>query len=328
MDQEIKNEEEKTRVERVLAELKGLISQGSITRENVLDLFELSEKPNIIYEARRPLIRTLYFIGGLIIVLGMGIFISQFWVGWSQIIRVIFALGLSALLYLVGYYLHYRYQRLSIFTNISFILSACLLPLGVGTFLDLLGSSATTSAGLSINFSILFVLYFFSYWLLKYDVFLIFSAITASNLFISFTNFLVDKPTTIFYEYRFLILGIALFSFGYYFEFRKKHLVNIFYFFSLILSLGSAFALSLDSTFWLFVFPFVLAGVFYASIALRNKLILTLATIFTFVEIVRLTAEYFSESLGWPIALIIAGFCIILVGYFSFVASKKYIKNE
>lgn len=329
MNQEIETEEKKTKTNRVLTELQELVSQGLITKEDVLGFFKQEEKVKIVKESPHHTVRTLYFIGGFIIVLGVGIFIWQFWANWSQGVKVIFALGLTSLLYGIGYYLHYSYPKLLIFSNISFILSALLLPLGVGTFLDLVGTSATTSAALSINFSILFVSYFISYWLLKYDVFLIFTTISASSLFISFTNFLVGgKPTAIFYEYRLLLLGIALFSFGYYFELYKKHLVNIFYFFGLIMLLGSTFALSLDNTFWLFVFPLLLASVFYASTILKNKLILALATIFTFIEIGRLTAEYFSKSLGWPIALIIAGFGIILVGYLSYEVGKKYIKKQ
>lgn len=319
MEQEIENGKNK-----VLADLKDLIHSGRISKDEVLNIFGKEEKK----EGPQNAVKTLYFVGGFIIVLGVGIFVQQFWVFWDQIMKVIFALGLTAALYGIGYYLHYRQPNLSIFSNVSFILSAFLLPLGVGTFLDLLGVSATTNAGLSINFAVIFIAYYISYLALKYDVFLIFATASASSLFISFTNLLVGgNPSSEFYEFRFLALGASLFSFGYYFESRRKKIVNFFYFFGLISLLGSAFALSIQSNFWLFIFPFMLAGGFYASTVLQNRLILSLATLFTFLEIGRLTSEYFSRSLGWPITLIVAGFGIILVAYFSYKVGKKYSKT-
>ncbi|MFH1714084.1 MAG: DUF2157 domain-containing protein [Candidatus Nealsonbacteria bacterium] len=329
MDQETDTEKIGEKKERVMADLEKLISNNFIKKEEVLSLLGEKKEPEVEKEGSRKVVDTLYFIGGIIIILGLGVFIWQFWSHWTQGIKVIFALGLTSILYGIGYYLNQNYEKLSIFSNISFVLSVLLLPLGIGTFLDLIGASSSTSSGLSINFAVLAIMYFISYLTLKYDVFVVFAILAAAALFVAFTNFLVgDQPTAVFYEYRILILGIAFLSLGYNFESYKKHLVNIFYLFGLAFLLGSSFALSLDSTLWLLLFPLLLAGAFYGSIALNNRLILALATVFTFVEIGRLTAEYFSQSLGWPLALMIAGFVIILVGYLSYEVGRKYIKKQ
>jgi len=135
MNQDIKNKEVEIRISRVLTELRELITQGFISKEDILNLFRREKGPAIAQESSHPTARVLYFVGGFIIILGLGIFIFQFWGEWSQSIRVIFALGLSAFLYAVGYYLHHHYPKLLIFSKMSFILSTLLLPLGVGHFL-------------------------------------------------------------------------------------------------------------------------------------------------------------------------------------------------
>lgn len=325
--QDLQAEDIKTKINGTMESLRELINNGFITKRDILNLFS-EEAPQEMKEGSGRVVKTLYFIGGVIVILGVGIFMFQFWAHWGQGLKVFFSLSLTGILYGIGYYFHNKDPKFSIFSNISFILSALIMPLGVGTFLDLIGSSATKSAGLSINFAILFLWYFLSYWFLKYNVFLLFAALTASGLFITFTNLLIGgRPTAAFYEYRLLILGASLFSFSYYLKDNKKEVINIFYFFGLALFLGSAFALSIEESFWQFLFPFMIAGAFYSSHFLKNKVVLFLATIFTFVEIGYLTAKYFSQSLGWPIALIVAGFSIILVGYLSYGVGKKYAKQ-
>ncbi len=325
------NQEIKPKIDRVLIELQELVNQGLVSKEQILDIFEKERRAEPIQRTQAPRLsfqRLLYLVGGFIIVLGVGIFVRQFWYFWSQPTKVIFALGLSSFLYALGYYFHHRHSKFLIFSNVLFILSALLLPLGLGTFFDLINISAATSGGLTINFALLFIVYFSSYWVLKNDIFLLFAIAAGSGFFISFTDFLVKNPSAIFYEYRLPVLGATYFALGYYLKSYRQYIANILYFFGLIMFLGAAFALSLDSTLWLFVFPFILAGTFYASVPLQSKLILSLVTIFTFIEIGRLTTKYFSGSLGWPITLIIAGFGIIFIGYFSFEVSKRYVSSK
>jgi len=319
MEQEIK-----TKINQTLSELRGLVDQGFLTKKDVLDALEEKREDGKRVQklSRLTLQQTLFFVGGFIILLGVSIFIYQFWNDWNQSIKAIFALGLSAFLYIVGAYLHRAYPKLSIFSSIAFIISAILLPLGIGTSLDLIGFSSSSSGALSINFAIASIVYFISYFIFRNDIFVILTAFGASAFYIHFTSFFFEKSTTTFEEYRILILGAAYLVLGYYFESIKKYLVNIFYFFGLIGFLGAAFALSMDSTLWLLLFPLTLVALFFASVFLQNKTTLTLATIFTFIEIGRITSEYFSQTLGWPIALIIAGLGIIVIGYLSYRTGK------
>lgn len=318
------------RVGDVLNEIRELAGQGLLRKEEVLAIFEKERTKGAKASQVTALTfqQVLYFVGAFIVILGVGIFVSQFWTVWSQIVKVVFALGLAALLYGIGYHLHYSYPKLAIFSGVSFLLSIFLLPLGIGTFLDLINISATGKEGLATGSALLFIVYFSSYWILKNDIFLLFAIAAGSGVFVSFVNLFVQNPSQTFMQYLILILGASYLAFGYYYQSYKKYIVNILYFFGFLMFLGATFGLSVDSLLWFIIFPFLLVGAFYTSVVLQSKLILAIGTLFTFIEIGRLTTEYFSRSLGWPLSLIIAGFAIILVGYISFEVNKRYLKRS
>ena len=55
---------------------------------------------------------------------------------------------------------------------------------------------------------------------------------------------------------------------------------------------------------------------------------LLFGTLFLMLYILKITAEYFSDSLGWAFSLVIAGFGLILIGYIAFEIHKKYLGKK
>jgi uncharacterized membrane protein YczE len=49
--------------------------------------------------------------------------------------------------------------------------------------------------------------------------------------------------------------------------------------------------------------------------------------LFLVAYLIRITAQYFSNITGWPIALIFIGIVIIGLGYLAIYINKKYIKS-
>jgi len=108
----------------------------------------------------------------------------------------------------------------------------------------------------------------------------------------------------------------------------NKILLGALYFFGSLGILGAGFSKVLDSGFWeLFYFIAVFAGL-YLSVYLKSRIILVLSTVFLIVHVSYLTGEYFADSLGWPISLILLGFVIIGLGYGSVNINKTYIKKS
>ncbi len=68
-------------------------------------------------------------------------------------------------------------------------------------------------------------------------------------------------------------------------------------------------------------------GTLFLSINLKSGSFLTFGTLFIMAYILKITAEYFTRGLGWPLALVIAGLMLIAIGYLSFYLKKKYISS-
>lgn len=332
------NEQDQTKVNETLSDLSHLVRTGLVTREQVLDVLgdtrpQISQQPHP-FQQRINLQKILYYIGGFIVFLGIIFFIHQFWGTMSQVSKTILALGAAVSAYALGYYFFANTQSKD-FGHAFLIISAALFPLGVGTALDTVGISATKSGGVSVNSAVLFMIFFISYYSLRAAIFLPFSIMAASTLLFSFTNFLFKDVgvTPHFYEYRILILGVTYILFGYYFfQTNRKFMTNLLYSFGLLMFLGASLSLQGFSPkvniFWQLIYPFLLVLTFWGSIKLQSKAFLIMATLFTFGEIVKLTSEYFSKSIGWPVSLIVAGLIIMGIGYMSFELNKRFIKKS
>lgn len=335
------NEQDQTKVKQILSDLSSLVKNGLVTREQILNIlgesYPVSEPPSQhpkTLQQRIDLQRILYYIGGFIVLLGIIFFIYQFWDTMNQVSKTVLALGSAVSAYALGYYFFANTQSKD-FGHAFLVISAALFPLGVGTALDTVGISATKSGGVSINSAILFMIFYVSHSTLKAPIFLPFSIMAASTLFFSFTNFLFKDIGIMphFYEYRVLILGITYILLGYYFfQTNRRFITNLLYFFGLVMFLGASMALQGFSpkvnVFWQLIYPFLLVLTFWGSVKLQSKVFLIMATIFTFGEISKLTAEYFSKSIGWPISLITAGLIIMGIGYMSFEMNKRFIKGS
>jgi uncharacterized membrane protein len=327
------NEQDQTKINWVLSELSALAKNGLITKEQVLSIFETpqtsqpaSEKPSKI-----NLQKILYYVGGFIVLAGIVIFIAQFWHDMNQLTKTVVTLGPAVAAYSLGYYFYLKGSK--DFGHAFLIISAALFPLGIGTTLDTIGISATHLGGLNINIAVLFLIYFVSYYSLRAAVFLPLTILAASGLFFTFTNYLFENnvPIEHFDQYRIAILGLSWLCFAYYFSTKEmKFMTNIMYFFGLSAFLGSTASLQgyypKANLFWELAFPFLIILAFYGSIKLQSRVFLVVATLFTIGEILKLTAEYFSEGLGWPISLIIAGLVIMGVSYLSFELNKRFLK--
>lgn len=316
----------------LLLELKEYIADGTITKAQLQEMLLTDTSANEEKKEKINVQKILYYIGGFILLLGIIFYFQQYWSFLSPISRTIIALGASVSAYSLGYYF-YATTKSKDFGHAFLIVSAALFPLGIGTALDVLNISPATSGGVSINAGLLFLIYFVSYYTIKARIFLYVTFIAATTLFFSFTNYIVGDSNSIehYYEYRTIIVGVSYIAFGLYFsETRRKFMTNLLYFFGLLCILGACLSLQgwkpTINFFWEFIYPFILVSVFRQSIKLQNGIFLLMGTIFTFAEIVKFTYDLFSDSLGWPISLMIAGLLMMGVGYMSFELNRKYVK--
>ncbi|MBI3305895.1 DUF2157 domain-containing protein [Candidatus Nomurabacteria bacterium] len=131
------------------------------------------------------------------------------------------------------------------------------------------------------------------------------------------------------YAYLTMVIGMVYLLLSY--SFRdgwNNKLVDILNFFGITGLLGAAFSQIYDSLLWQLFFPILVIGGFVFSIYIKSRVVLIISTLFLLAYIAYITSEYFADSVGWPISLVILGFIFIGLGYVSININKKYISNE
>jgi uncharacterized integral membrane protein len=108
----------------------------------------------------------------------------------------------------------------------------------------------------------------------------------------------------------------------------NKNLVGLLNFFGSVGFFSAAFYKVFDNYgIWeLLFFVLTIGGMAYA-VSIKSKSILVISTMFLVSHLMHITSKYFADSIGWPISLVILGFIIIGLGYFSISLSKKYLST-
>src|SRR3990167_8105141 len=245
----------------------------------------------------------LYYIGGGIVFIGIAILIFQNWEILGVPARIMSTLGVGVAAYLAGL-LFGRNEKMTGVSVAFFLISALVLPIGIAVTYFSAGIDVDT-IGFQVQISaILLVVYLLSRFVFQDWKFL---------------------------DYRTLLAGIVYILVGYWLDQRKdeeSHLSGFLYSFGVLGFLGSALALGgynpEQNVFWEIIFPGLVFAVLFLSIQLKSRSFLVFGTLFLMGYILKITAEYFTEGMGWPLSLVIAGLALIAVGYMSFRLNEKY----
>jgi hypothetical protein len=317
--------------EEALQYIKTLAEQKVITKED-LDI-AYNEGRGVVSSKKLDIANILYYIGGGIVFLGISILISQNWSTFNFVTKVISTLGASIAAYFVGLLLG-KDERTKTVSVAFYLIFALVAPIGLYVVFDNAGFDVSGFGIQSLISGILFATCLLSYMLSRKNIFALFSVIFGTWLFFSFTSFLVGGSPYFndskFYEYRILIAGLSYIFMGYAFsKTERASLSGFLYGFGILGFLGAALSLGgwkpEQNLFWELIFPFLVFGSLFISINIKNKAFLTWGTIFLMAYILKITSEYFSSGLGWPLALVMAGLAMIGVGYMSISIKKKYL---
>jgi hypothetical protein len=277
--------------------------------------------------------RVLYFIGGGVVITGIVALIGQIWNDLGAAMHIVVTLGSGLAAYVVGVLLSSR-KWLGAAGPAFFLISALVLPLGMVVTLDEAGISPEGYGWQSLIALLLMGAFLAAYLIFRANSVLVYAIIYATWLFFGVTSWLVG-PNPIFdevefLEYRILGLGLAYLVLGYAFEGTEREaLSGALYGFGCLGFLGAALALGgwepSQNVFWELVFPGLVFSVLYASVHLKSKALLTFGSLFLGAYLVKITSEYFSDSLGWPLALVLAGLMLMGVGYLTLHLKRRYL---
>ncbi|MFH1622180.1 MAG: DUF2157 domain-containing protein [Candidatus Omnitrophota bacterium] len=326
--------------EEIINQIKDSVKDKIITKKEIMEAYEaaLEEKGKISISQHAKLSNILYYIGGIIIFLGIAIFIGQNWSYLNDISKISATLGAAVAAYIVGVLLS-RYERLEPVAQAFFFISGLVAPLGLHVTFDLAGFELGEAGVQSIMAAILFITYIASFLLLKRTVFLIFSIIFGTWFYFSFLGYLIAGNvyfnTWRVFLYRMITVSLAYIFLGYFLSKKDKvsleRLSRWLYCMGILVFLGSALCLGgwspRQNIFWELIFPGLALGIVFLSVTLKDQAFLVLGTFYLMIYILKITAEYFTNSLGWPLSLVLAGLALMIIGYFTFYLKKKYISS-
>ncbi len=280
------------------------IKQGEITKEEVINQIDnLSlQKPEPKKERKKiPLNKLLYIIGGIIIVIGVILFVVQIWHDLGIIGRMMITLGFGVLMSALGSKLLIK-KKESI-GHIFYFIGGLFIPYGlVITFYELYSEKIINSLFWpAAGFGLFFVLYLLINLIHK-NYLLTFFSIAHGTIAVYLFFSAISKEMSLNYQEVYscltMVVGISYFLLARSFEKTwNKGLTKILYFLSPIGFLGGVFSLATMFTAWELAYYFIFLGIALLAVYFKNYLILLINTIYLIVYyfyVFDLRTDYFN----------------------------------
>jgi len=319
----------------VLKYVRTVAEQNTVTRAELIEAYDSASgiKGDVVLTKKLGVAEILYYIGGAVVFLGIMILIGQNWSTLGVVAKIMATLGSGIAAYVVGV-LFNKDVRTEVAGSAFFLISALVMPIGLWVVFDEAGFDANSFGMQTFISGLLLAVFLLSYHVFKKNIFTLFGIIFATWMFFSITSFIVGGAPHFndwkFYMYRILAVGVSYMLIGY--SFSKTARVSLCWFlygFGVLGFLGAALALGEwkpnQNVFWELIYPGLVFGALFISVHIKSNAFLTWGTIFLMAYILKITWEYFSTGLGWPLALVIAGLAMIGAGYMSFSLKKKYL---
>lgn len=320
--------------EELLQELSAKISAGEISREEVMSLlnFTPAAQPKNEEGAKKfshfSVTNMLYVLGAAIVIIGIVFFTAQIWNDIGSFGRISVTLGLGLLITAIGSVL-LKQKPGDYIGPIFHFIGGMLVPGGAMVTLSELSADTITLWPVTITFGVIFAFYLLLNFFHKHAVLTFFAIANGTAFIYLLVEAIVEGPYyrhEDLYAYLTMVIGASYLLLAY--AFRNgwnKILIGALYFFGISGFLGAAFSRVFDSVPWQMIYFLIVLGCLSLSVYMKSRIILVISTLFLIAHVSYITSEYFANSLGWPISLVILGFVFIGLGYASITINKKYI---
>lgn len=318
----------------LLRYIQSLASKQDITKDEVDSAFDAGMRGDASGRVSHQagISHILYYIGAAVVFIGISVLICQHWEELNSATKILSTLGAGIVSYIAAVFLSQE-ERFENTCRAFYFISALVMPLGLHVVFDIAGLDTGSYGAQSIISGILFVTFVISYLADRKTIFALFNIIFGTWLFFSFTSFLIGGRPDFDWEfsaYRVLCTGLVYALLGYYFsETPRRAITGVLYGFGVFCFLGAALSLGgwepHQNWFWELIFPGLVFGVMFMSVYLKSKAFLTFGSLYLIAYIFKITSEYFAESLGWPLVLVLSGLGLIAIGHLHFSLKKKYL---
>lgn len=268
----------------------------------------------------------LYMIGACIVLIGIVVLISTHWDNLSSVIRILATLGFAIVFYVTGVLLIGENKTHGI-AIASHIIAAALFPTGIFVSIYEYGITNPTIPMVTSVSALLAALYAITLYFWKNRLFAVILTVYATWFMYMLVTYLVDlagiySGLSDIYEYVTIALGAGYILIGNSIASLQNYrrLSSLYYFAGSVAVYTSVMILSgwepNQSYLYEMLYPFIVVGGLYLSVQFVSRALLATSALALFAYIAKITSEYFSDALGWPFALIIAGIAMIAGGYF------------
>lgn len=315
----------------ILSLLQEKIKEGIITPDDLQRVMH-EEQESKQAHVTRNITNIFYIIGALIILIGAIILTVQNWhdIGFAG--RILVTFGISLATYLPSLFLRDSMNR--ILSQVLFLISAILAPIGIIVlFIEFdmkFGSLEQTLSALALCF-----VFSIAFLYTKRNILVIISMFFATWGYYALLGHLFSMTADLT-KLATMILGVSYIFLARYYQERlasadsverkeRRSVENILYGIGTIGILAPS--IFIGGIFDLFAIALIFAA-FYASVFVKSKAMLIFAAIFLITYVIKITGEYFVDSVGWPLSLIVIGFLIIGIGYGTLYLNRKYLSNK
>lgn len=314
----------------LLDELMQKINSGEISRAELNSKLSLSPEVSVT-ETRESshfsVTGMLYVFGAAVAIIGLVIFIGQIWDDLGSLAHITITLVLGLLLTVLGTSLLKQKPTDNIGPVFHF-LGGMLIPGGALVTLEELNIDFNTIWPITITFGAIFVFYLLLNATQKHPILTFFSIVNGTTFLYLLIGAIDDFMSEDLYMYLTMVVGASYLLLAKSFKDGWNHkLLGLLYFFGTLGILGAGFMQALEYGTWELFYFLIIFACLYLSVYMKSRIILVLSTLFLIIHVSYITSEYFADSLGWPISLILLGFVIIGLGYGSVHINKTYLKR-
>jgi len=276
--------------------------------------------------AEFSLTRLLYVIGGLLVVLGIIYFMSQLWADMSPTLRILITLGVGLVFAGAGSLFLVQEPEKDL-GNVFHVIGGCLVPGGALVALDELFPNISSTGPVATTTGLVFLFYLALVIYHRRVVVNLFAFATGTAFIYLLSDSLMPSAGPDYYSYLTMMIGISYVLYGVAFSGGwNDRLIPLLYFFGPLGFYGAAYSRIANTQLIELLYPFLaFGGLTLSVVILKSRIALTICTLAVISYVVYLTREYFADSIGWPVALIILGFIVIGLGYLSVNLNRRYL---
>jgi hypothetical protein len=353
--------------EQVLQTIKESIDKNIITRHDVQRVigapdkayykapnggFQNSDGPSsgsMMQDDRNSLIpKVLYTIGGVIAVIGVVVMLSSNWDTIGFLGKWLVTVGFGLVTFISAFLL-YKKPEHNVLSQVFFTISAIVMFIGGFVWIDAVAVVPwdAPNAYLLVS-SILFAIFGAALYAARKPMLHILATIFFSIAYYACISESLKgsgfglwalKDVMV---YASMILGVAYLMYGSWIDKTASgepnmpsapgvssgmpnRLVRIYTFFAFALFLFSALFLG---GVWNFLYAFLAIGAVMLSINLKSGTGLLVTSVAIGTYCVKISIQYFAQSISFSLALLFSGLLIIALGYLTYYLNKKYIKQQ